>query len=262
MNLNDLKQAVIHLGFDTEIESDEAFILTLNRALLEVNDISPKRGIFRYFNNTLANAIDNSGEMFNTFTKKYNDSLVYQCTGARAYYFECTDNKNTNSVKIEAYLSGAWAVLKTIDLSTADGSFAVYKGLIEYTTAQQEAEGFSAEETEVKITFGGVYPYFIKNVALYTELLGASANDIPPYTAYVEVDLTPATNFLGLTDEVSNKYGQKYAADTDYIVENNKILIPYYKKGEYLITYNKRPTPLTIEDLEVKPQSILTLTKT
>lgn len=250
MKLSVLKKSVIDLGFDTELEDDIAFVNTVNRALLEVNDIFPKIGVLSVYNKPLLNGLGLGENAFDIYYKDYNNTLEFSCNGARAYYFEANEKVNANSIKIEAYLGGEWITLKTLDLSSSEGGFQKYRGLVEYTAEQQAIEGFSAEDTEVKITFGGVYPYSVKNIALYTALLSPNVSDIPDFAPYIVVDVSTQTNFLGLTTDVLKSDGTNYTEYEDYFVENDKILIPYSSEGVFNIHYKKHPSAITLIQLE------------
>jgi len=229
MNLYQLKQSVIELGFDSELESNNAFLLSANRALLEVNDIAPKRAVFEYTNEHLNNTIGN-GDMFKTFAKEFNSQQIFYGSSAVAYYFECN---GTGTAYIERLgTDSIWESVKEISLIALDRKFKAYSGTIT-----------SSALINYRIRFTGVYKYLIRYIALYNEL--AEENIVPAYLPYSVIDLSLQTNFLGLTTDIYNADGDVYIKDVDYLVENNKkILIPYYKEGVFKIWYEIRPTEI------------------
>jgi hypothetical protein len=238
MNLGQLRQAVIELGFDTELESEKAFYLAANRALLEVNDLAPKRAVFEYTNEHISNLINNGGKLFETVRKAYGQDYLVYAQNPLAYYFECNGN---GTAYIEKLNMNVWEMVKTIPLVSEERKFIVYKGFIAEDTP----------DTQYRLRFSGIYIYKIRNIALYGELLGASAEDIPAYEPYKRIDLSIQPNFLGLTTDIFNENGDKYEIDKDYLVEDKKtILIPYYKDGTYKIWYEVRPEQISEEDLE------------
>lgn len=229
MTLKDLKQAVIELGFDTELESEGAFLYALNRATVEVNDISPKLMLFEHINSKLGNALRG----FETYRKGYGQALYFYADNPKAYYFE---SNGKGQATIERLEGSEWITEDTINL--AGGGYKVYKGLI-------------ASEGKYRIRFTTNYVYFVRNVALYTELLSEDVEDIPPYAPYTRLDISREDSFYGLTKEVVNELGEAYIRDKDYLVEDNKvILVPYDKEGVFKVWYKVYPLQYTFEDLE------------
>lgn len=55
MLISECKQAVAQLGFEDTVESEERFVYALNRAVVEINRIRPKEGIFRVYHMPLKN---------------------------------------------------------------------------------------------------------------------------------------------------------------------------------------------------------------
>ena len=228
MKLKDLKQAVIELGFDTELESEGAFLYALNRAVIEVNDIAPKLRAYEYINSKLANALKG----FETYRKGYGEQLYFYADNPKAYYFE---SNGRGQAVIEKLEGNEWVTETTIDL--LGGGYKAYKGLI-------------ASEGRNRIRFTANYIYFVKNVALYTELLSDEETDIPPYVPFARLDISAEDSFYGLTKEVVNELGEAYIRDKDYLVEDNKvILVPYGKEGVFKIWYKVYPKQYTFDDL-------------
>lgn len=138
-------------------------------------------------------------------------------TGSQAYYFEI-DHPAT--VYIEEQIANVWTIKSTITDTTAT-SFTAYKGLIVPTSLLNN----------VRIRFSGLYPYNMRNIALFSQLF-ASANDVPIYKPYVRY--TMPANFFDLNKVIQLTDDRQYVNFADYHWEGRKtIVINYFYTGSF-----------------------------
>jgi hypothetical protein len=241
MTIEELYSSVAQLGFETSLESNERFFYAANRALLQVNRIKPVTSIYRLNHFPLNNLIE--GNHFEPVCKD-KEALIYVAENARSYYFECNGN---GSVIIEKNTDGeTWTAIGDIRLSSSDGRFIEYKGLI--------LDGAKPVEGMVRLRFDGDYLYYVQNVALYGSLLSNNAKDVPVYARHTAYDIASLTNdFMSFVRPpiADAARGTAFVLDQDYFIEEEgKILIPASVKGVFDICYNRRPRKITSAGME------------
>jgi hypothetical protein len=163
------------------------------------------------------------------------EDKVLTGTGTKSFYFEM-DNIGTVTVAI----NGATTQVIT---NTAKKVFAAHK----YNT------GATATDT-VTITFSGLYPYNIRNTALYAYAFPTN-DDIPDYTPYVEYAMPD--DFMSF-DMVINRTDPKiYEAYVAYKWENNrKVILNYFDKGSFDIHYFAYPVTILPTDADTVAMSV------
>ncbi len=170
MTAQELYDSVAQLGFETTLEDgEERFLYAVNRALIQVNRVRPATSIYKLNHFPLQNRLSE-----NTFEPicKGDEALIFVTDKAKSYYFECNGN---GQATIEKSIDGGetWAQIKAIELSSSNGQFIPYKGLV--------LDGENPYLGTVRINFQGEYTYYVQNVAMYGELLGAGEEKIPAY---------------------------------------------------------------------------------
>lgn len=150
--------------------------------------------------------------------------------GSRAYYFEI-DRQCT--VYIEEQVSGTWTILSTITVPNTVTSFTAYKGLITPSSLLNQ----------VRIRFGGLYPYNIRNRYLCQYTFPTVA-DIPDYTPYVKY--TMPSNFMKLKGIVHRTDPRVYEHMSDYYWEGKRTLVVnFFYTGSFDIEYYAYPADIT-----------------
>lgn len=228
MTVSELYRSTAQLGFETYLEDDERFLLSANRALLQVAQIRPEARSLLINHEPIPNEL---GDTFSPVRRFDEDLTFVSSKGAKAYYFECD---GSGRAVIDHLENGDWKPVNAISFVGTPGAFVAHSGLI-------EAEG------AVKITFDGEFSYCVKNVALYNILLSANEKDIQPYANYVAYDISSLVDdFWSLCSPPIDFTNTKaIALNQDYLVENGRtILLPFDNTGLYKILYNHRPTPI------------------
>lgn len=238
MTIGELKQAVIDLGFDTEIEVETAFYNATNRAIIEINDIEPKQGVFSVSQFPLTNIVQEDKYKL-AITQKTDDIEVYPLGEPKAYSFDC-DGNGTAYVEQYNEATQVWDVVSTITM-LANREYKPYKGFI-------TAEG------KIRLRFSGDYVYNLRNIAMYERVYGATLNDIPLFRPFYRYDIqAEGTGFLELSHIVVQEGEQEreYYLNKDYYVENNKVVvIPHSAEGQFNIWYRKYPDRIASTDDE------------
>ncbi len=239
MTVIELYNSVAQLGFETTLESDARFVLAANRAILQVNRIKPLTSIYKLNHFPLKNVIEGGG-----FELKCKDKepIVFVADNAKSYYFECNGN---GQMIIEKSTDGGanWSIIGNTELSSPDGRFIEYKGLIQ--------EAGRAVVGRVRMRFMGEYIYYVQNVAMYDSLIGANVKDIPMYAKYTKYDIASlASDFISFASPpiVDAQRGEGFILNVDYFVEGKgKILIPASANGVFDISYNRLPKSILFD---------------
>ncbi len=157
------------------------------------------------------------------------DLVDTQGTGAQSYYFE-VDRQAT--VYIEEYVNGVWTLLDTLTIPTIK-EFTAYKGFITPTSLTNQ----------VRLRFSGLYPYNIRNRALYAYKF-PTVDDIPIYKPYVKYEMP--TDFMELQKVIQQGDPRTYVDMIAYKWEGKKTLVlNYYDTGSFDVHYYRYPTAIT-----------------
>jgi hypothetical protein len=158
------------------------------------------------------------------------DLIDTMAIGSQAYYFEID---RQCSVYIEEQVGGVWTILSTIIVPNTVTSFTAYKGLITPSSVLNQ----------VRIRFGGLYPYNIRNRYLCQYTFPTVA-DIPDYTPYVKY--TMPSNFMKLKGIVHKTDPRVYEHMSSYYWENKRVLVVnYYLTGSFDIEFYTYPADIT-----------------
>lgn len=213
MTLNELKNDVARLGFESYVEDEECFIASANRALALIYIDRPVsktvtlslRGPRTSFVRELIEHTSDEEISFNVTGK----SLSFRSSGVGS----CTVEDNTGSSFIPL---------------TQDGQLT--KKLI-YGPA--------------RITFTGEYYFTVSNLALFKDLVGAGVTDIPEYSPFRE--LRPedyCDDFRAFASHPTDKDGQAY--DEVKLIDG-RIRAPFDFRGELYLTYYRTPRKIDAE---------------
>lgn len=184
--------------------------------------------------------IPNQLGLLNAFdTQQYlpGTNKVLTAIGTKSYYFEM-DNVGTVEIAINGVL------FKTIN-NTLKRQFTAYKG----------NTGANAGDI-VTITFTGLYPYNIRNTAMYAYAFPTD-EDVPTYTITTEYPMP--SDFMSFDSVIIRADPMMYENYIGYKWENNKkVILRSFEKGSFDIHYFKYPatilpnapddTPLEVED--------------
>ena len=242
MTIEGLYSSVAQLGFETTLESDERFFFAVNRAILQVNRIKPVTSIYKLNHFPLDNLIEE-----NTFEPlcKDKEALIFIADSPKSYYFECNGNGQLIIEKSNT-VGETWETIGSVELSSPDGRFIEYKGLIR--------DGGKVVNGNVRLRFVGDYLYYVQNVAMYENLISAEEKHIPPCAKYVTYDIASLTSdFMSLVCPpiADAKRGRAFVLNQDYFIEGEgKILIPASVKGVFDICYQRKPREVTSEGME------------
>lgn len=162
--------------------------------------------------------------------------ISYEANGSLAYYFE-VDSESTVYIEEET-ATDVWTVLSTIAIPSTVIGFTEYSGKI---TA-------SSINNNIRIRFGGSYPYQFRNVALYNVNFKATAN-IPAYSLYVEHTMPFGfykLNKISFESYDNSSYCNEFS---DYYFENpTTLLVNHEYKGLIRVHYWAMPTTILSND--------------
>ena len=148
--------------------------------------------------------------------------------GSQSYCFK-VDNVATIYIE-EEFPSGTWTVLNTINHTTPKGEFTQYKGFTGCTDVTRN----------VRVRFGGNYPYNVRDKALFAYLF-PTVDDIPNYEKYRTY--TMPTDFYLLNKVVNNGNNMLRQNTVDWEFQGrNEIAVNYFLVGGIDIFYYAYPT--------------------
>lgn len=226
MTVSELYSQVAQLGFESSLEDDDRFYFAANRALLQVNKIRPAICHYLIHHKPLKNLVRTS-----TFVPlEKDDDLTFEATDVKSYYFEADGN---GVAYIEKCSNGEWEIIKEIPLESTR-AFVSYKGFI------KDADVFVSGM--VRLRFTGEFLYYVKNVALYSQLYSAEEADIPAFEAFTRYNMSElVSDYITLHCPPIKEDGENTILNQDYEIEGNGvILLPYEKSGVYKILYERK----------------------
>lgn len=210
------------------------FNFFLNEAQIYIAGLIKIPAVFQVTQFPIVNQL---GEKFDIRQYLPGENKVLTATGVKSYYFEM-DNVGTVEIAINGVL------FKTIT-NTLKRQFTAYKG------------NTGALNTDiVTITFTGLYPYNIRNTAMYAYAFPLD-EDVPVYSITTEYPMP--TDFMSFDAVVIRSDPMMYENYIGYKWENNKkVILRSFEKGSFDIHYFKYPatilptavdtTPLEVED--------------
>lgn len=232
MTVSELFSATAQLGFETSLDSEDAFFFAANRGLLHLAALRPVTKICLVNHAPLENKL--GSRLFERITKY--DTLSFESDHVRSFYFEADGN---GRALLEEKIADEWTTIGHVDLSSTGRVFRSYRGFIKKDGAFTDAP--------VRLRFIGDYVYNVKNVALYEHLFSDSVDDIPAFDEYSKYDISALVpDFLSLA-------APPVKEDVRYDVEGGRVLLlPYEKGGVYSISYLHKPEKITRnEDVDI-----------
>ena len=246
MTIADLYTSVAKLGFEDSLADNEAFFYAANRAILQINAIRPRRAVHEVNHRPLPNAIGSRGW---SVVDVYKEE-IFEAESARSYYFEAD---GAGRCVVEALSGGVWITVPNGEVAFDSSGFEPRRGLI-----RDEDGNFYG--CRVRLRFLDEYAYSVRNVALFKQLLGPDAEDVPVYDKDVRYDIAERVgDFLALSEApVEVESGDRMTGG--YTIEDGHVLaLPYESRGVYRITYNRRPRALVWENDPAEDQTQIDL---
>ncbi len=218
MTYNDLYKEIIALGFESEIDSQDRLLASVNRAL---NTIFTERAVF-------------------------SDVNIYQRKYAPSLKIKRIEHKGTESDTV-SYNARCYSFI-----SSGVGSYKICEGederIFSFSGENQLHKGFL--HGEGKIEFFGDYSFIVTNLSVFDELFGEGEEHIPLISEYREYDVDDyADSFLSFASLPTDKSSR---AIKGAIIRGKKIRIPCDYEGWISLTYRrgaKKATGLAEEEI-------------
>lgn len=244
MKLYDVYKAVSQLGFEDSLgdEGTTGFLYALNRALIEVNSLRPRRRSVVINHKVPKNLLFAYPEEI-----EKTETLTFTAKNAKSFYFEvCGKGKYTIS------LLGT-EVGKSVTVKEADfdhKNFTAIKGIITHNgafvdKAQDNNITFSGD---VELKFNGDFDYGIRNIALYDRVYSDKAEDVVPFTDRIPYNMNALVDDFERFDASPLETSTNKFLTGEYSIENHDtILLPLMYPGAYQITYIHKATPIPMD---------------
>ncbi len=218
MKLNELKNDVAMLGFESEIKDTDCFISSANRAIEMIYTDRPVSASV-----TIAVSLPKISYHKDFIVHCGGEDVVIPVTG-KAVYFR---SSGKGECIITDSTGGNLIYLKD-DLQT---STAVIMG-----------------DAVIKLT--GDYHYTVSDLTVYSELYSKTITDIKPYYSVNELDMNDyVSNFKSFESTVKDSNGVPVAG---CVLHDGKITLPHGYTGNIRVSYYRTPTPIDADDENIK----------
>ena len=214
MTLNELKNDVARLGFESYVEDEECFIASANRALSLIYVDRPVSKVARI--NLRGPRV---GAVHEFIEHLSGDVITIPISG--------------KSLSFRSYGKGTCVIKDSSGSSTIP--------LIQ--NGQLTRQFIYGEGT---ITFSGDYYFTVSSLAVYLDLLSDKAVDIPEYGPYLE--LSPDDYCGGFRSFVGYPTDSNGKKIDEIKLMDGRILAPFDYRGELYLTYYRTPTPINSTD--------------
>lgn len=214
MTLNELKNDVACLGFESYVEDESCFLASANRALSMIYTDRP----------VSKTAIISFRGPRATLTREF----IEHTSGT-----EIVIPYSGKSISFYSYGKG------TCKITDNSGSSAV-----SLLTDGQLTKRFLRGDGTIRF-FGDFY-FTVRNLAIFDDTVSSDAADIPEYTPYKEVHASEyCKDFRAFTEKPRDKDGNEIDGVT---LLDGRIRVPYNYRGEMYLTYNRCPVKINGED--------------
>ena len=217
MTLNELKNEVLSLMFESELDSSEAFVFAANRALSEIH-----------------------GDVERIETKR-----IYKKRVVPKEYYEKLSHEAGKSLTLN--IKGRAFSLNAVgkgEISFKDG-------------ASHEIIRFSGTSTEISrkintglaiLNFLGENDYDIYSLASFDTLLNESLDGVPLYSPFIRYDLRNIDPlFLFLQSSVKDGNGDVIPGIK---VEGSYLFVPKDYEGDLILTYRRAGKKIAADELD------------
>lgn len=245
MKLYDVYKAVSQLGFEDSLgdEGTTGFLYALNRALIEVNSLRPRRRTA-----VINHKVPNNLLFSYPCEIEKTETLTFKAKNAKSFYFEVC-GKGSYAI---SFLSTADGTFTTVRSGTFDTkSFTAIKGIITDNNGAFVDTATSANMTfsgEVELKFDGAFDYGIRNIALYDRVYSDSDEGVVPFTNRIPYKMSDLVNDFERFDSSPLEASTDKFLTGEYSIENqDTILLPLMYPGAYQITYIHKATPISMD---------------
>ena len=154
------------------------------------------------------------------------DNMEFCADGAKSFYFECC-----GVGKADIYVGDA--LCRSVEINSKN-IFTPYKGIIE-----------NSNEETVRIVVQSLYPFSVKNMALYKAFY-ADDSDVAPYGSVVRYNLKElAEDFFMVYDCETYFEGNEYRRYPYSMESGYMLVLDRNKPGNYVIHYKAYPVEIT-----------------
>lgn len=212
----------------------DKFSFFLNEAQIYISSLIKIPAVFTITQNPIPNLLGLL-QGFDMIQYLPGTPKVLTTTGCKSFYLEL-DNIGTVTVAVNG------TTVQTLT-NTLKRQFTPYK-----------ANTGASSGDIVTITFTGLYPYNIRNTALYGYAFPTDA-DVPDYTPMLSYDMP--SNFMSFDNVMLKSDPRSYEAYLAYKWESTKkVLLGYYDKGSFNVYYYAYPTTILSTDLDTVLMSV------
>lgn len=214
MTLNELKEQVAALGFESFIEDEDVFICSANRAL---NMIYTDRPVSK--NTVISVGGPHVSHQYDFIEHKPKEDIILSVDGMCMSFCstgtgECvvSDSSGTSIFP----LSSRRQLTKTLLTGPA------------------------------RVTLRGDFYFTVSNFAVFSEALSHNVVDIPEYTPRREISLNDhCKDYRAIAGQPTDKNGNILA---EVIIRDGRISVPFGFRGDVYFTYYRSPSQISVDN--------------
>ena len=219
MTLNDLQNEVLSLTFETEFDSRDAFVFTVNRALREIHSERDRTETLRIYKRKLE---------------------------AKERYKKLT---HIGGVDMEISLCGKAFSLTTVGIGKLLFTDGGLNEEIEFSGTRTVIKRFITSN-EASLTFTGDFDYDVYELASFDFLKSDSVSDIPLYSDFEFFNIKDSVPlFLAFSSYPKDTLG---APIRNVKAEGSVLKIPREYEGEIFINYKRLPREILPADVDTE----------
>ena len=207
MTLNELKNDVAQLGFESYVENEDAFIASVNRALSLIYVDRP-----------------------------VSKSTTIRFSGPKVSFArEFIEHRTGKTVTLQA--NGKAISFRSSGTGTCIIRDSTGSNEIPLATDNQLTKQFVYGD--VTITFKGNYYYTVSNLAVFDDLISNRLTDIPEYTPFREINPSEyCDDFRAFSSQATDKEGSPIGSVQ---LLDGRIRAPFDFRGDLYLTYYRTP---------------------
>ena len=241
MTVKELFEQIRMLGGKRELDSGYESIgvyTAANRALFEVNRLFPVTKKIQLLNYPL--------------------TPVQRCRGISVHKGGEATEINASGIRSLAFaVSGGAGRARVMEVSYGEDGGEILSELesIEWealTTFENKSCVFADEAVNVRLIFDGAFNYLYRDVSFYDELITDRAEDVKPYSEWVDYDLNSIEytggRFMAFTSTPIRFNNVSLNSPYDYKIEGAVISLRADKPGVYEVECMTKPAEIVSED--------------
>lgn len=256
MTLLQLYNSVAQLGFEDSLDDGGTirFLQAANRAMLQVNEIRPRKKLFTLNHIDTARLVSVRADWVDV-----DEEISFVSDDAKAIYFEaCGEGEAKIDIYYQMNVDGVWedksmSALEPIIFKT--NGFAPFKRIVSFgdkyiTEIIKSNNNENKRYIGVRITFRGNNAFTVRNLAMYHTIYSSEDERIPEFGTSIQYDMTKLVpDFLRFGTPLTVVRNGAFLTESNYsIIGGNRLVLPQSGFGAYNVEYIYKPQQFSYTD--------------